>query len=355
MFQRIRIKNFQSHKDTTVELTPGTNVIIGASDTGKSALFRAINWVCTNRPLGDAFRSQWGGDTSVTIETDDGHVIERIKGANENAYIVDGEPLRAFGAEVPQLVLDILRIDDASIRSQMDPPFLLASTPGEAARLLNSAASIDVIDRSISNLKKEQTHIDSSLKYNQTQLETLGKELKAYPPLNEIDTRLAKVEEDTQRVSSATTHVEAIKKLSRQGFEVKAKLSATQNIVEVDGRFRQLEDEFKTVQTKQAQNRSLKTITETASLLTAKLGKTEGVEEQLDTLRGIEKTEEEFRSRKSKLATLQTLLSRGRNVERTLEATVAELEVCEHTFKELVPETCPLCGAPWGGDHLVHI
>ena len=88
MLTRVEISNFQSHKHTVLEFIPGTNVIIGGTDTGKSALFRAINWVCSNRPLGDAYRSEWGGDTRVVLHTSEGNIIERFRSDTKNEYTI---------------------------------------------------------------------------------------------------------------------------------------------------------------------------------------------------------------------------------------------------------------------------
>jgi chromosome segregation ATPase len=48
MLKSLRIINFESHKDTTINFTDGFNVIIGQSDGGKSSIIRAIAAVCYN-------------------------------------------------------------------------------------------------------------------------------------------------------------------------------------------------------------------------------------------------------------------------------------------------------------------
>ncbi len=41
----IKLENFQDHKDSTISLTNGINLIVGSSDAGKSAILRAVNFV----------------------------------------------------------------------------------------------------------------------------------------------------------------------------------------------------------------------------------------------------------------------------------------------------------------------
>ena len=48
--RRITLENFQSHKHTEMEFGPELNVIVGPSDSGKSAIIRALKWVMYNEP-----------------------------------------------------------------------------------------------------------------------------------------------------------------------------------------------------------------------------------------------------------------------------------------------------------------
>lgn len=51
---KLRIQNFQAHKDTTIEFDCITT-IVGPSDIGKSAVLRALKWVAKNEPKGTSF------------------------------------------------------------------------------------------------------------------------------------------------------------------------------------------------------------------------------------------------------------------------------------------------------------
>ena len=84
MIQSVHIQNFQSHKNSTLEFSPGVNIIVGTSDSGKTAIIRALRWVVWNRPSGDSLRSTWGGKTSVEICLDKGSV-ERSKDRSDRA------------------------------------------------------------------------------------------------------------------------------------------------------------------------------------------------------------------------------------------------------------------------------
>ena len=50
MIKSIHVVGFQSHADSTIEFDPGVNVLIGQSDSGKTAVVRALDWALNNRP-----------------------------------------------------------------------------------------------------------------------------------------------------------------------------------------------------------------------------------------------------------------------------------------------------------------
>ena len=89
MIEYIQLRNFQSHKDSELEFSPGVNVIIGDSDQGKTAIMRAFYWLIFGKPSGDSMR-KWNtkADTEVTVETAE-HQISRIRGKSVNQYIVE--------------------------------------------------------------------------------------------------------------------------------------------------------------------------------------------------------------------------------------------------------------------------
>jgi len=158
MLKSVHIHNFQSHKDTTIDLSNGVNVFIGKSDAGKTALFRAINWVLTNRPGGNAFIRHGESDCHVEITTTDNHTVKRAKNrtGTTNNYVVDGTELNSIGTDVPVEVQQVLNIDFLNVQNQLDPPFLLSESSGQVARHLNAIANMDVIDVALKNITSKQ-------------------------------------------------------------------------------------------------------------------------------------------------------------------------------------------------------
>ena len=136
---------FQAHEDETIEFDQVTT-IVGPSDAGKTSLVRALRWVAHNKPRGDGFVREGAKEGRARVKVDD-HVVTRIRrGASKNLYKVDGKELKAFGSDAPQQVEDLFQTDDVNFQLQMDPPFWLSLTPGEAAKELNNVADLGAID-----------------------------------------------------------------------------------------------------------------------------------------------------------------------------------------------------------------
>ena len=173
MLQTIQIHNFQSHENSQLDLSPGINTLVGDSDCGKSAVMRAILWAIANSPQGDAYVSDWtktpkgkqmsGAATYVAIDTNPQKgrgkfSVVRKRSPEFNGYEVfdgsDNTQFEALRTDVPREVSQCFNIGPVNIQRQMDPPFLIASTPGEAARFINQLVNLTDIDEA-------QTEINS--------------------------------------------------------------------------------------------------------------------------------------------------------------------------------------------------
>ena len=76
--EKVILENFQSHKFTSVEFDRGLNIIVGASDSGKTAILRAIKWALYNDPAGDYFIREGATEASVSIFFSDKTSIKKI-------------------------------------------------------------------------------------------------------------------------------------------------------------------------------------------------------------------------------------------------------------------------------------
>jgi DNA repair protein SbcC/Rad50 len=396
MISKVEIFNFQSHKETIVEFIPGTNVIIGPSDAGKSAMFRAINWVCSNRPLGDAFRSEWGGETKVVLHTSEGHSIERIRTNTKNEYILDGKKLEAFGYDVPEDVADILQIDFANIQAQMSPPFLLAATPGEAAQMLNKAASIDDIDHTLSGLKKSYGQIADRVKNTEKQVDEIDEQMQQYKIIPAIEKRLKRVERLELDREEKTSALVTLQQKVERASKIEEKLEETVRIPILLQECIRIEKIYNELQGKQAQHTTCKALTNTVRETQKSLNSTKYIDDGLAILRGAETALTNWKKGISQLTILKQATNRNRQIQMEIKELVylkktnpllsetegifknwqgakkqletlrqimvqgqkiliAEKEMqkkidrIKKEYKDLAPEECPLCGNKMDG------
>lgn len=147
MLETLAIQNFQTHGKTRITFDPGITCIVGPSDVGKSAVLRALRWVCTNEPGGDAFISHGAKGATVRLAVD-GQTITRRRspGGTVNEYHLNDQEFKAFGRGIPEPIQALLSLGPVCWQGQHDAPYWFADTAGEVSRQLNSIVNLGIID-----------------------------------------------------------------------------------------------------------------------------------------------------------------------------------------------------------------
>ena len=203
MIQAVEINNFQSHKYTLMEFSPGINAIVGPSDEGKSAIIRAIGWCVQNDPAGFAFRSYFAGKndpTSVAVSLDDERWVVRERGEATNRYRVWNikDPLEAFGQGPVKEVLETFNLSNFSIQGQHEQYFLLQSSPGEVSRALNELTGLGISDDVLKKIGSMLYKAREGLSNAEEQIVRLAEEIKEYAYLDKLEIELARLEKALQ-------------------------------------------------------------------------------------------------------------------------------------------------------------
>ncbi len=224
MINEINISNFQSHKATTLELDPGVNIIVGPSDSGKTAIIRALWWLIWNRPQGDAMRSNWGGDTYVGITIRDKWITrKKVDGRNEyvfstgqfhqGKYTPQPGGSHIYGAiksDVPEEVQKALNINEINLQRQMDRPFLLDDSSGAVAQHFNKVAHLDVIDTGLQNIQKWLRNIEQNIITEEARLVCLQITLTEYEHLDELEKLIESLEKKEQKKRELYKNIRAL-------------------------------------------------------------------------------------------------------------------------------------------------
>lgn len=196
MIHSLTIRNFQSHQESTLEFSPGINTLVGDSDCGKSATMRALLWCITNQPQGDAHISDWCKTPkgkmkaqeacSVMVKTNPGdgcRAVMRKRTADFNGYLVyDGGDedvtYEALRADVPVEVSSCFSIGPVNIQRQMDSPFLVSMSAGEAARYINSLVDLSDIDVAMSTVNSMSRDTAQDIRAASQEVESLEAEVE---------------------------------------------------------------------------------------------------------------------------------------------------------------------------------
>lgn len=203
----VTLKNFQAHKDTTVQFDRGLNIIVGESNNGKTSILRGILWAIDNQPLGNDFIMAGENDCSVTINFSDGTYIERgrtvkntgyykIRYIDDNGKYID-QTYRGFTNAVPIEVANVHQMPKVNITkdiethlnvlSQLDGPFLLTESPLVKASAIGRITGTHVIDAAIKESNKTIQSNRKLIKSYSEDLQQKENELKQLPDIKSME------------------------------------------------------------------------------------------------------------------------------------------------------------------------
>lgn len=170
MLERLRIRNFQCHEKLDLQLDPKVTVLTGPSDVGKSAVLRALRWVMTDRPKGDAFVREGAERASVVLELD-GRKLGRLRKGRENLYRLDSTEYRAWGSTPPEPIEQLVNVDEVNFQGQHDPVYWLHLSAAEVARRLNAIVDLSLIDRLVQSMQRRIRMLRTKVDLTQGRLE----------------------------------------------------------------------------------------------------------------------------------------------------------------------------------------
>jgi len=196
MIKQLEIKNFQSHRDTCLDFVPGVNVIVGKSQSGKTAILRALQWVCFNRPRGNRFVSIFSKNKRAfaKVEFDNEVIVELSKTKNETIYSLkkkgEGKVFKKFSSDVPDLVREAINLGSINIQNQLEEPFLVLDNGGRIAQEIAKITQIEKVDKWLSALNSMYLKTNQNVKFLKKEKEEISKKLKKLKNLDVVQERL---------------------------------------------------------------------------------------------------------------------------------------------------------------------
>ena len=200
--EKLRLYRFQSYVDETIEFDRETNAFIGATDTGKSAITRALYWTLYHKPLRVDY-TMWGEKHCfVTITFSDGVEITKGRKNNENYYVLKdangvSETFKGFGAEVPPKVMEahgmyLLHYVDGNeatlnISCQLDPIFMLEESATRRAKAVGVVSGADKVDGAVLKVNGWLKNANNSKKDLLKRIVNITAHLESYAYLDNLE------------------------------------------------------------------------------------------------------------------------------------------------------------------------
>ncbi|SHG94347.1 AAA domain-containing protein [Anaerosphaera aminiphila DSM 21120] len=228
---KLELNNFQSHENSTIEFDRGLNVILGNSDSGKTAVLRAIKWALYNEPLGNYFIREGSKYVSVSVYFNTGAIVRRYRSASKNTYYLkkfNGEEFTfdGFGIDVPKEIkeeigmykinLDNKETSIINISEQLEGPFLLNEKSSLRASAIGRLIGVNYVDDALRDTVRDNKTINSDIKLLNINKEELTEELKKFEYIDEYEIKLKKLSLINSEITKMQKKVEIVTSLRNQ-------------------------------------------------------------------------------------------------------------------------------------------
>ena len=213
--ETVILENFQSHKNSVIEFDNQLNVIVGPSDSGKTAILRGIRWALYNEPSGDYFIREGENECSVTIKFSDGTKVKRYRSKNKNSYFLydldnNETKFEGFGVSVPQEIINstgikkILLDSDLSsainLSDQLEGSFLLSERGSTRASSMGRLVGVNIIDDALRETLKDSRNLANNKKNIDENISQLQQELLEYNYLDKLSEQVNNLEKIRNKI-----------------------------------------------------------------------------------------------------------------------------------------------------------
>lgn len=352
MVEKLTIKNFQSHERSVLNFHPGVNVIVGPSDSGKSAILRALHWLIYNRPSGEAFRRIDSGITKVIGKFDD-FILSRIRSDSSNDYLLkvgkSRERFSSFGVAVPEMIREILRMDDVNFQGQFHPPFMLSSSAGEVARELNRIANIDVIDTGFKNIISMVRRTESTITSLNDQKKEQEEELIKYKGIQKLSKRIARLIKLNRSMIKKEEEIEEIKRKALRLVTIKKKLKKHKKLVTLESQIISLSEDHDNLISISIEISKIFMLIKRLKSSKRQLDKNKKITELHKKVETLSKLSDDKESIESKIDSLRSIVKKLVSIDQEISEQEYIIEDLHSQLDEAYPDICPLCNQPMKG------
>lgn len=232
--KQIRLKNFEAHLDTIINITEDgvPYVFIGESSNGKSSIARALYFALENEgnAVGFIRRAKDVKRCEVTLVRVDDLSVTRVvevkknkvgtRKTEKNGWIIrypDGtetETNTSALEEIQRLFgFNYLYLDEGdkvslNFRKQKEPDFFLGFKEKQRAKLVGSLYGAQYLLGAIKELEGKRRSLNTSISHFQTEVKDLEKQVESLSSVDEANTLLEEIKKDKQQLSHLEENLE---------------------------------------------------------------------------------------------------------------------------------------------------
>ena len=229
----LSIKDFQIIKKASLSFQPGLTAIIGQSNNGKTAIFRAAKSCIYNEPGTTSVRhgcSQY----AVGIQMN-GHTIICQKG-KDSLYKIDGATFQKVGRTQLPEVAGALNVRELNLNGsneqlnfwdQMEKPFLLDRSETELFRFIVDSGKDNNITQALKNLVSDRQTISREITMTEGMIAQADTTIKSYEDKLEGSDSVIALCDKVIQLGPEIKRLEAIKTKSSELDNVRRALNET--------------------------------------------------------------------------------------------------------------------------------
>lgn len=348
MIKTIEIENFQSHRRSSFNFSPGVNIIKGTSHNGKTAVVRAIRWALSNRPSTTVIRNWFAEkneDVKVAIEFDDGFII-RKSGKDFNGYLLPDVDYDAIGPTVPDEVNALSRLTEINLQGQFDKYYMIQEGPQSAAQKLNEIVGLQIIDEVMSRAVKGVQTIKDWIRSYEDSTSKMREALEIYSHLDSVEVLIKRIETSLNTVEKHKKRRTRLSTLKDEIVQLQQRNRSLGQFLTVESRYDLLLDlanQRSTIARKRMRLEKLWREMDLYSEQLSTINENLLIENEVNQLTSLQKRITEMQNKRLSLEKLhRSIVSmRKRKIEHT-----AEIRDAEKHYQETLNEAgiCPTCG-----------
>ena len=361
---KLSLENFQSISKGELIFHTGTNVIIGQSNSGKSATFRALK-ACLSNPSGSQrFIKKGTNHSSVMLEYNGNQIIWK-RTPKENSYIVNGETyLKTGKSNAFKIVEDTGFAVDSNdtimnIEEELQLPFPFGMSDSDLFKLYENVFCISdsaIILKSAKGVedktKVEIATIENDIIKNENKLKELI-EFKDTIDLNKLKGMRSELVDKNNRILDLKDGLPIIKKaLKVQSIKLEEK-----TFEDLLPKYRDNRSLRKTVNQLKKLHHVAKKLKEVVQPKEVSLVEYQNLRQLSDTIRVLNDIEglsvpiKEFKSQIEAYSSLKDYLESLKNIQKYIKLKKERLKEVESRLKDIEDKlkefkVCPLCHRP---------